>query len=98
MVEPVSRHRSLISTPAGAGKCRRCRAALLVGYDRGLLARVDADPVDRVGEFAALVDGRWTYARLADGSLMHRDADAITAGQAGRGVYVEHRCHSRQAR
>jgi hypothetical protein len=83
----------LVSTPARPGLCRRCGAAILSGLDEGVLATVDAAPLDFVAEFAAVVAGRTTFALLGDG-LARRDADRISGGLVGRGVHAEHCCGS----
>lgn len=85
------RYHYLISTPAEPKTCRTCRAPILSGLDAGLPTTVDAQPINPAGELDALIQGRWTYGRLRDGSLQHREPSTIAAG-ATRPVYVEHRC------
>lgn len=49
---------------ARRSRCKRCGEPLLVGLDADHVAasvRVDVQPVDRVGEVAALLTGRRTY-------------------------------------
>lgn len=81
------------STPATDTTCPRCRANLLTALDEGLRARVDATPLaDRQAEIAALLQGRWTYTRIANGQLVHRDAPRIAAGALRGPTHAEHKC------
>ena len=84
----------LISTRAKITPCRVCGQDLLIGWDRGLQARVDATPVDAAGELTALLAGTWSYAHTRDGYLIHRDADKIRDGFVGTAVHATHR-HNR---
>jgi hypothetical protein len=60
---------------ARRSRCKRCGAPLLVGLDADDVARfvrVDAEPVDRVAEVAALLRGIRSC-NLQGGKLWHRD-------------------------
>lgn len=82
--------RYLISTRAVQDHCR-CGLVILAGFDEGVFVKVDPRPVDRTGEFTALLDGRRTFALVAH-ELVHRHPGRIRAGLTGAGVHVEHRC------
>ncbi len=82
--------RHLISTRAIEGQCR-CGLLILAGLDEGISVKVDATPVDRSGELAALLDGRKTFALVAH-ELVHRHPGRIRFGLTGSSVHVEHRC------
>jgi hypothetical protein len=84
-----SRH--LVSTPASRTVCGRCDTPLLTGWAEGILARVDAEELDRAGEIAALIEGRITYSLIA-GELVDRDATRIRSPNQKGSVYAEHKC------
>ncbi len=82
--------------------CRRCSVAILTGYDAdrcGLRVRVDPQPLDALGELAAVMAGLATYT-LRTGlagrpELDHRYAERMRGEQPMAGMYdvlAEHRC------
>lgn len=81
----------LISTRAVERRCR-CGSTILAGLDEGLPVRVDATPVDRAGELAALLEGRWTFARSRVGLLIHRNESRVRGGLVGESIHAQHRC------
>lgn len=91
---PAGEPEYLISRPAQARLCARCRAAILVGMDRGMPIRADAVPVDQAGEVDAIVAGRLRFQVLGSSVpfLVLRDLDRIRAGWPRGGVYVAHAC------
>lgn len=83
----------LITTPATLGTCPRCWLPTLTGIDEGIPVRVDLIPLPNLAaEINALAAGRWTYARLRDGSLAHRDTDRLADPQLSAPVHVQHTC------
>lgn len=74
--------------------CPRCDAATLVGPDHdtvAYVARVDAQPVDRLHEAAGRLTGRWSF-DLIRGALYRRDLEHITATVHPHPIHLEHRC------
>jgi hypothetical protein len=69
-----------------------CGAAIFAAFDEGRPVRVDAEPVDHRGEIVALLEGRWTFARLHCRELVHRHAGRIRHGLRGEAIHAEHRC------
>lgn len=90
---------------ARARRCKQCRAYLLAGLDGdicALPAYVDPTPLSALGEAAALILGRRTYALWYFGGrleLSPRDQFQIKGSPAGQpknrfDVHVEHICGS----
>lgn len=79
-----------MSTKVRRQRCRRCRRWTLAGFDVGLPAVVEPRPINADTELAALLVGRWTYDKLVDGTLRHRDPTLIA--DRDRPVYVAHHC------
>lgn len=82
-----------VSTPTSHTTCPRCDAPLLVAIDEGLAARVDATPINRHQEIAALVAGKWTYTH-AGHQLIHRDPARIRSNQPPGTIHAQHLCGS----
>ena len=89
MAPTMSDH--LVTTPAVAGTCPRCRCVILTGLAEGLRARVDPTALDPTAEVTALLAGRWTYT-LTAGGLVHRDAGRIAGGTLTGPVLADHTC------
>lgn len=85
----------LISTRSSGHPCHRCGSPVFTAWAEGLHVTADADPLDRPGEVAALLAGRWTYSRTPGGELVHRDAGRITGGSVPGQIHAEHRCSRR---
>lgn len=95
-----------ITRATRARRCRSCRAYVLAGLDSdqcALPVAVDIDPLNRLGEAAALIAGRTTYSlRFRSGRLEldHRGQFEIrgeaqrnlTGGQLRRDVLPAHVC------
>lgn len=81
----ASRH--LISTRAKDDACW-CGAAVIVGLDEGLTAKVDAAVLDQAGEIAALLDNRRTlhaqYESLSDSSHARSNSSRRLERQCSR--------------
>jgi hypothetical protein len=89
----------LVSTPADLSACPRCDMPILIGLDEGLQARVDLVPLPNLAaEIAAIATGRWTYTRLRDGSLAHRDQSRLADPLLAAPVHAEHACPPASAR
>ena len=76
------------------GRCQRCRADVLLGYDAdtaALLAVVDNAPLTRSGELLAVVAGRLTYRLDIAGHLHHRRWLRIKTPAVGQ-TLAQHRC------
>lgn len=81
----------LVTTKASERSCS-CGGAILAGLAEGRAVQVDATPLDRTGEIQALLDGRWTFALLRCGELVHRHEGRIRHGLAGESIHAQHRC------
>ena len=81
----------LITTPASAALCPRCRHLILVGIAEGETARVDPTELTPVAEVEAILTGRATYTFTAGAELVIRTAYRITGGLAGV-VLAAHAC------
>lgn len=84
--------RHLESTPMRRRICHDCRRMTFEATEEGRPVIVDLHPISQTEEVTALVDGRWTYARLAGSLLALRDPCRIAGGLVGQGIYVAHRC------
>lgn len=89
----MSQH--LISTQVLASTCRRCGVMILSGLAEGLHAHVDLGQLDRAGEIAALLAGRWTYT-LHSGELIYRDITRIAGNSISGPVLAAHRCKTEE--
>lgn len=88
-----------VTRAARARRCRTCRKYVLAGLDSdrcALPVAVDPDPLSALGEAAALIAGRATYAlRFWSGRLEldHRNQYEIRAGgDRRRDVLADHLC------
>lgn len=96
----MSRPRWLTTQPTRAVRaniCHRCHAEILEGLDddrAALVARVDPQPVDNLGEYLAIAAGRSTYSlrRVTPRryELDHRDQWRIRGHQWP--VHAQHIC------
>ena len=88
-----TRPQHLVTTPAVAAICHRCRGIVLTGLAEGIRTTVDLTPLNSAGEIHALLAGLWTYTLLKSG-LVHRDAGRIAGTSLhGKGpVLGDHRC------
>lgn len=85
--------------------CRKCGAAVLIGDDADSVAyrvTVDAEPVDRVHEAAAVAAGRSSYDLLPGsagaGDLYHREPHHyLSRAQPRFPIHLQHRCEGDQA-
>lgn len=84
-------HRHLISTEATATVCR-CGADVLDALEEGLHVRVDAHPIDRAAETAALLAGRDTYVHTLGHDLVERTPARIRADRPTGTIHVAHHC------
>lgn len=83
-------------------ECASCGASVLVGDDDDrtpLRVTVDAEPVSRLLEVVALVEGRASYDLLPSaggGDLWHRyPHHTMSAEEPRYPIHLEHRCGSR---
>jgi hypothetical protein len=82
----------LITTAPSLTKCRYCKAPVLAVTVGGLDFHVDTATLNEMGELAALVSGRRTFAYVAQDYLARRTVMHISAGPAERPVLAEHAC------
>lgn len=80
-----------VSTRADEKECP-CGGLILAAIDEGRPVIVDAQPIDRATEIQALLEGRWTFARLHSGELAHRHEGRIRHGLVGESIHAQHRC------
>lgn len=81
-------------------RCRRCAAVVLRGLDAdrcALTAHTDPEPIDEIGELAAILTGRATYDRWQtnDRIELNRRNQSNIAGERRVDVVVEHVCGQR---
>ena len=84
----------MITTRGQVHACQRCHQTIMTGLAEGLLAHTDLTPLDKAGELAALLQGRWTYS-LHNGELVYRDPIRIKGGSISGPVLAEHQCETR---
>jgi len=91
----------LITTVPSLTICRRvvdhrngriCKRTVLAATVGGLDRHVDTATLNDVGELAALIDGRATYAVVAADYLSRRTVHDISAGAPKRPVLADHNC------
>jgi hypothetical protein len=81
-----------LSTKASLTLCRRCRRAILNGWDDGLIARVEVTPVDEaVAVAASEANGRPVYAFTPGGHLVQRMIERA-GGQVQGTWHLAHAC------
>jgi hypothetical protein len=74
--------------------CPRCSARTLVGDDHhrvAAVARVDAEPVGRLGEVVGVLSGRPSY-DMVGAELHYRNPPQQQAATACWPIHLEHRC------
>jgi hypothetical protein len=88
-------HRHLVSTPAAATTCRKCRRIVLAGWSDGFMVRTDPQPLNALGELAALVAGKRTYNVSAVTRLLWL-RDTYNIGRRDHQVLADHICGAAQ--
>jgi hypothetical protein len=84
-----------LQPPATERACLRCGAPTLVGLDDHVAARlatIDPQPLDELGELAAILDGRRTYALERDRRIHQRDRWRVGQRLGLDTVHADHRC------
>lgn len=71
---------------------RMCKRPVLAATVGGLDRHVDTATLNDVGELAALIEGRATYALVAQDYLSRRTVHDISAGAPKRPVLADHTC------
>lgn len=92
MPKTVSPGPFMITTAPSLITCRRCHRPVLAATVGGLDRHVDTATLNDVGELAALIEGRTTYALVTEDYLSRRSAHDIAVGPAKRPVLADHTC------
>lgn len=92
MTKQVSPGIHLITTAPSLTKCRSCNRQMLAATIGGVDRHVDTATMNDVGELAALVEGRATFALVTHDYLVRRTVHHISAGTGQRPVLAEHTC------
>lgn len=82
----------LITTAPSLTVCRRCKRPVLAATVGGIDRHVDTATLNDVGELAALIEGRATYALVAHDYLSRRTVHDISAGAPKHPVLADHVC------
>ena len=96
MKEVLSRNsQHLITTPATAEICRRCRKAIWLGQYLGFTVKAEPMPVDMAREAIARIHGRRVFQTVREGfgfTLKLRGLDDILKSPKETKVLPEHNC------